>query len=81
MLLLLLPLLRLLRLLLLLLLKLLRELELWHSPHRALCLVCREVDSWQLLLLGYHAHVDVLLVGSGDLLLLLLQELDLLLQS
>lgn len=32
----------------------------------------------QLLLLRNHAHVDVLLVGRGDLLLLLLQHLNLL---
>lgn len=32
----------------------------------------------QLLLLGDHAHVDILLVRGGDLLLLLLQHLDLL---
>lgn len=66
---------------LLLLLNLLGKLELRHSSHGALALVSRKVDGWQLLLLWDHAHVDVLLVGSGNLLLLLLQELDLLLQS
>jgi len=30
---------------------------------------------------GNHAHVDILLVGSLDLLLLLLKQLDLLLDS
>jgi hypothetical protein len=34
--------------------------------------------SGKLLLLGNHAHVDILLVGCGDLLLLCLQHLDLL---
>lgn len=33
------------------------------------------------LLLGYHAHVDILLVGSSDLLLLLLEHFDLLSES
>lgn len=35
----------------------------------------------QLLLLWNHAHVDVLLMGRGDLLLLLLEHLNLLCQS
>ena len=34
-----------------------------------------------MLLLWYHAHVDILLVRGGDLLLLLLQHLDLLCKS
>jgi hypothetical protein len=36
------------------------------------------VLSWQLLLLGNHAHANILLVGRGDLLLLLLKSFNLL---
>lgn len=39
------------------------------------------VLSRELLLLRDHAHVDILLVGSGDLLLLLLQHFNLLGES
>jgi hypothetical protein len=56
-----------------------------HASHRDLALIdllAGIVDSrlhW--LLLRYHPHVHILLVGSSDLLLLLLEQLNLLLQS
>lgn len=61
----------------LLLLKLLWELEgiRMRGHVRKLALHCKV---WNLLLRRHHAHVDVLLVLSGDMLLLLLQQLDLL---
>jgi hypothetical protein len=40
-----------------------------------------EVGAGQVLLRLYHAHVDVLLVGGGNLLLLLLEDFDLLCNS
>ena len=52
-----------------------RNVEILHLTLQLLKLV------WQLLLLRYHAHVDILLVGGGDLLLLLLQHLYLLGES
>lgn len=61
---------------LLLLLHLWRELELRHS----LALLSGQHNAWKLLLLGDHAHVYILLVGSSNLLLLLLQKFNLLLQ-
>jgi len=48
------------------------DLEILHLALELLIL------SGKLLLLGNHAHVDILLVGCGDLLLLCLQHLDLL---
>ena len=48
------------------------DLEILHLALKLLIL------GGKLLLLGDHAHVDILLVGCGDLLLLCLQHLDLL---
>jgi len=49
-----------------------------HVLHLALHLL---VWGGQLLLLRYHAHVDILLVRGGDLLLLRLEHLNLLCES
>ena len=49
-----------------------RDIEILHLTLQLLKLV------GQLLLLRDHAHVDILLVGGGDLLLLRLQHLNLL---
>lgn len=68
---------------LLLLLHLWWELELRHSLAHlgvALALLSGQHNAWKLLLLGDHTHVYILLMSSGNLLLLLLQKLDLLLQ-
>ena len=67
----------------LLLLHLVRELEAALGPHIAHGgLQWVEVTTRAELLPGRdHAHIDVLLVGSLELLLLLLEKLDLLLDS
>jgi len=61
----------------LLLLKLLWELE-GVRMRRHIRKLALHGKVWHLLLRRHHAHVDILLVLSGDLLLLLLQQLDLL---
>jgi hypothetical protein len=70
-------------LLLLLLLHLVRELEAALGPHVAHAgLQWVEITARAKLLPGgNHAHIDILLMGSLELLLLLLEELDLLLDS
>lgn len=53
-----------------------------HAGHADLALrslLGREVDGGKLILLGNHAHLDILLVLGSDVLLLLLQKFDLLL--
>lgn len=45
---------------------------------RHICKLALHRKIWNLLLRRHHAHVNILLMLSSDLLLLLLQQLDLL---